>query len=31
VELLNVNTIFPSMPDTYNSFSKQRTFPSRYA
>jgi len=31
VELKGVNTIFPSMSDTFTSFSQKRKFPSKYA
>jgi len=31
VELQGANTIFPSMSDTFNSFSQKRKFPSKYA
>jgi len=31
VELQGVNAIFPSMSDTFNSFSQKRKFPSKYA
>jgi len=31
VKLKGVNTIFPSMSDTFNWFSQRRKFPSKYA